>query len=91
MPALDPLVEALLWANIALAGWRLLVRAAFVHRSYGWREALWSVPRVFVGNYVALLAARRAIGLYARILLGAAPHWDKTDHQFPDLPEQAAL
>lgn len=91
MPALDPLVEALLWTNIALVGWRLLVRAAFVYRAYGWREALWSMPRVFVGNYIALLAARRAIGLYARILLGAAPRWDKTDHQFPDLPEHAAL
>jgi bacteriophage N4 adsorption protein B len=89
-PVLDPLVRTLLWANFALVGWRLLVRAAFVHRAYGLREACWSVPRVLVGNYIALFAARRAIGLYVRMLLGAPPRWDKTDHQFPDLPEHAA-
>nr|WP_294809608.1 glycosyl transferase family protein [uncultured Sphingomonas sp.] len=89
-PVPDPSIQALLWANFGLVGWRLLVRAAFVHRAYGWREALWSSPRVLVGNYIALFAARRAIGLYTRMLFGAAPRWDKTDHQFPDLPEQAA-
>lgn len=88
-PVLDPLVQILLWANLALVGWRLLVRAVFVHRAYGWREALWSAPRVLVGNYIALFAARRAIGLYTGMLFGAAPRWDKTDHQFPDLREQA--
>jgi bacteriophage N4 adsorption protein B len=88
MPVPDPEVRMLLWANFALVGWRLLVRGAFVARAYGGREALWSAPRVLVGNYVALFAARRAIGLYIGMLFGAAPRWDKTDHQFPDLPEQ---
>lgn len=87
---LEPAVRTLLWINFVLLGWRLLVRAAFVWRAYGWREALWSAPRVLVGNAIALFAARRAVGLYARILLGAAPHWEKTAHQFPDLPEQRA-
>lgn len=87
MPGLAPAVRALLWANFALLLWRLLVRAAFVQRAYGWGEAFWSAPRVLVGNYIALFAARRAIALYVRILLGAAPRWDKTDHQFPDLPQ----
>ncbi|MDT8759290.1 glycosyl transferase family protein [Sphingomonas psychrotolerans] len=90
MPALSPGIRALLWANFALLVWRLMVRALFVQRAYGWREAFWSAPRVLVGNYIALFAARRAIGLYLRMLLGAPPRWDKTDHQFPDLPEQAA-
>jgi adsorption protein B len=87
MPALTPAVRALLWANFVLLLWRLLVRATFVQRAYGWGEAFWSAPRVLVGNYIALFAARRAIALYVRILLGAAPRWDKTDHQFPDLPQ----
>ncbi|WP_306099084.1 glycosyl transferase family protein [Sphingomonas sp. DG1-23] len=87
MPALSSAVRALLWTNFALLLWLLLVRAAFVQRAYGWREALWSAPRVLVGNYIALFAARRAIALYVRILFGAAPRWDKTDHQFPDLPQ----
>jgi adsorption protein B len=87
MPGLAPAVRALLWANFALLLWRLLVRAVFVQRAYGWSEAFWSAPRVLVGKYIALFAARRAIALYVRILLGAAPRWDKTDHQFPDLPQ----
>lgn len=87
-PALPPLMQALLWVNIALLGWRLLVRALFVWRGYGWREAMWSVPRVFIGNIIALLAARRALLAYVTMLAGATPRWDKTDHQFPDHPER---
>ena len=65
------------------------MRAAFVRRAYGWREAAWSLPRVFVGNFVALLAARRAAFLYVRMLTGGVPLWDKTDHQFPGATERA--
>jgi adsorption protein B len=89
-PMLDPRVQLLLWANFGLVAWRLLVRAAFVHRAYGWREAGLSAPRVLVGNWIALFAARRAIGLYMRMLFGAPPRWDKTEHQFPDSPEHFA-
>jgi glycosyl transferase family 2 len=78
-----PLAGGLLWANIALLGWRFAVRALFVGRSYGGGQALWSVPRMFVGNFIALLAARRALMLYLEMLAGAPPRWDKTDHQFP--------
>lgn len=89
-PSLPPLMQGLLWVNLALLGWRLVMRALFVWRAYGWREALWSAPRVFVGNLVALLAARRAMVAYAAMLAGGRPRWDKTDHQFPDDPERAA-
>ena len=75
--------SGLLWANIALLGWRFAARALFVWRSYGGREAWWSAPRMFVGNFIALLAARRALTLYVEMLAGAPPRWDKTDHQFP--------
>ncbi|MET0310211.1 MAG: glycosyl transferase family protein [Sphingomonas sp.] len=85
----SPIVQALLWANLALLGWRLAVRAAFVGRAYGWRDGLLSVPRILVANYISLLAARRASVAYARLLAGSAPQWDKTEHQFPD-PELAA-
>lgn len=89
-PALPPLLAGLAWTNLALFGWRLAMRALFVARAYGWREALLSAPRVLIGNYIALLAARRALFLYLRILAGAAPHWDKTAHQFPDTEHIAA-
>ncbi|WP_066799800.1 glycosyl transferase family protein [Sphingomonas soli] len=90
-PALPPLIQDLLWVNFALLGWRLGVRGLFVWRGYGWREAFWSVPRAFVGNLIALLAARLALIAYIRMLAGAAPRWDKTDHQFPDDPEHVAV
>lgn len=88
-PGLPQWVENLLWINVALFGWRLAVRALFVWHAYGWREAMWSPSRVFVGNFIALFAARRALGIYLHILAGAPPRWDKTDHQFPDNVEQA--
>lgn len=90
LPAQSPLMQALLWTNLALLLWRLAVRAAFVGRAYGWREALWSAPRVLSSNAVALLAARRALFDYVRMLRGAPAHWDKTAHQFPDLAQEHA-
>ncbi|WP_174286271.1 glycosyl transferase family protein [Sphingomonas bacterium] len=76
----DWLVEV----NLMLLGWRLAMRMAFTGRAYGWREAWWSVPRFVVGNYVALLAARRALTRYVAMLRGAPMVWDKTRHAFPD-------
>lgn len=89
VPAPSGLIQALLAVNLLLLLWRLCIRAIFVHRCYGWRQALWSAPRLVVGNYVALLAARRAFTLYFGILRGSAPRWDKTAHQFPEDPERA--
>jgi adsorption protein B len=80
----------LIAANLALLLWRFAMRAVFVARAYGWREACWSVPRVLVGNYIALLAARRAAWLYLGMLRGAPLRWDKTAHSFPDDPERVA-
>ncbi len=78
-----PMVR-LLRINAALLAWRLLARAGFTGSAYGWREALWSLPRAFVGNLIALLAARRAMTAYVRSLRGAALRWDKTRHVFPE-------
>ena len=80
----------LIAVNTLLLGWRLVMRALFTGAAYGWREALWSLPRAFVGNLIALLAARRAITRYVAQLAGATPVWDKTAHQFPaHLPDTA--
>lgn len=89
-PALPPWTRWLLTFNLYLLGWRLLVRAAITGSAYGWLDALLSVPRAFVGNIVALAAARRAVFAYARILAGSVPQWDKTAHHFPDDAEQLA-
>lgn len=79
----------LLVANTALLGWRLATRMIFTGRSYGLREAFWSLPRFVVGNFVALNAAPRALVRYIGMLRGAAPVWDKTRHEFPDAAAMA--
>ncbi|MEG3087556.1 glycosyl transferase family protein [Sphingomonas sp. PB4P5] len=81
-PLIEPL-PTLLSVNASLLLWRLSVRAAFTWRTYGKRQAAWSVPRAFVGNIVAMVAAQRALLRYVGMLRGAAPRWDKTDHLFP--------
>ena len=75
----------LLVANAAILAWRIAVRAAVTAHVYDAREAWWSVPRLVVGNYIALLAARRAAWRYLLMLRGEALVWDKTRHDFPDL------
>jgi adsorption protein B len=43
------------------------------------------VPRLVVGNIIAMLAAARAVSLH---LGGGAKRWDKTRHIFPaELPQ----
>ena len=87
---LAPWMRGLIAINIALLSWRVLVRAAFTGSAYGWRDALLSVPRIAVGNAIAMLAARRAFFAYLRMLAGAVPQWDKTAHHFPDDPGRVA-
>ncbi|WP_319938059.1 glycosyl transferase family protein [Sphingomonas sp. S2-65] len=83
-PNVPPALAWVLRLNALLLAWRTAVRALFVYRAYGWREAALSVPRTMVANYIALLAARRALFLYLGILAGGAPRWEKTAHHFPD-------
>ena len=83
-PQVSGPMELLLRVNAALLVWRLAWRAVFTWHAYGWRQAGWSLPRAFVGNLIALLAARRAIFGYVRSLRGKALVWDKTRHVFPD-------
>lgn len=80
----SPIDDRLGWlvvlATILLV-WRLGMRAHFTARSHGLRQAFWSVPRVFMANIVAMLAARRALWLYCRMLRSGEVIWDKTTHQ----------
>ncbi len=80
-----PIAFWLLVANVALLSWRLIMRMIFTGRCYGAREGFWAVPRFLVGNLVSLIAAPRAVFVYIGMLRGAAPVWDKTQHEFPDL------
>ncbi|GGO92640.1 glycosyl transferase family protein [Stakelama pacifica] len=90
-PAISTPMRMVLSATLLLLCWRLTVRAWFSGRLYGWRQGLWSLPRAMVGNYIALLAARRALTRYIAMLFGAAIRWDKTVHRFPETEEEMAL
>ena len=81
---LDPTLVTLLQVNGWLLGWRVLMRACFTASAYGFAQGLLSIPRLVVGNVIAVLAAARAISIH----LGGGPkRWDKTRHIFPaELP-----
>ena len=82
---LSPGLLTLLTINGWLLAWRILMRAAFTTAAYGLGEGLLSIPRVVVGNVIAMLAAARAVSLH---LGGGAKRWDKTRHIFPaELPQ----
>jgi len=76
----SPVLAFLLKLNAVLLGWRILVRAGFVTATYGLGQGLLSIPRLVVGNVIAMLAVKRAIGLHAA---GGPRRWDKTLHIFP--------
>jgi adsorption protein B len=81
---LDPTLVLLLTVNGWLLGWRVLMRAYFTASAYGVGQGLLAIPRLFVGNVIAMLAAARAVSLH---LSGGPKRWDKTRHVFP--PEYA--
>ena len=82
---LSPGLITLLTINGWLLAWRVLMRAGFTTAAYGLGEGLRSVPRLVVGNVIAMLAAARAVSLH---LGGGATRWDKTRHIFPaELPQ----
>jgi adsorption protein B len=82
---IDPLLLQLLAINGWLLAWRILMRACFTAWAYGLVQGLMSVPRLVVGNVIAILAAFRALAIHAG---GGATRWDKTQHIFPaELPQ----
>ena len=64
------------------------MRVLFTASTYGWGEGIRSIPRLLVGNLVAIAAAARAVSLY----VGRKPQaWDKTRHTFPkELPGEVS-
>ena len=76
----DALLLWLLGLNLASFIWRAAMRYAFTAREYGRAEGLRAVMRIPVANVVSIMAGRRALFAYLRTLGGAAPIWDKTEH-----------
>ncbi|MEN3972454.1 glycosyl transferase family protein [Sphingomicrobium sp. XHP0235] len=80
MPEVSPVLGSLLVANAVLLTWRVLMRALFTTMTYGPMQGLLSIPRLVVGNVIAIFASWRALRLH----VGRRPlQWDKTDHVFP--------
>ncbi len=73
-------LATLLWINLWLLAWRIFMRAAFTASNYGVRQGMIAVPRMVVGNFIAVFAAFRAIAIH---LTGGPPRWEKTAHVFP--------
>ncbi|MGV3730128.1 MAG: glycosyl transferase family protein [Sphingopyxis sp.] len=84
-------MQWLLALNALLLCWRMGMRVHFAARDHGWREGLFALPRAFVANVIAMLAARRAVLLYWRILQSGEVIWDKTDHSEADAAVADAL
>lgn len=80
-------MQALLWLNAALLGWRLLMRAHFTARLHGFLEGFRAIPRAIVANIVNFLATLRALARYRDGLEGAGQSWGKTAHRFPGAAE----
>jgi bacteriophage N4 adsorption protein B len=77
------LLAGLLRLNAGLLVWRLAMRFGFVAHAYGWREGLRSIPRVFIGNIIAMRAARLAVTRYLIARRTGVTVWGKTAHNFP--------
>lgn len=76
----DPLLSALLLANLASFVWRAIVRFGFTAREYGAAEGLRAVARIPLANVIAIMSGRRALAAYVRSLRGGAQLWEKTRH-----------
>lgn len=67
---------------------RIAHRMLFTGRIYGWEQALLSVPRMVVGNFVAFLAASRAVKQFTvHMITGKPMVWDKTTHAYPSVDQ----
>src|SRR5687768_3394 len=80
-----PMLGELLVLNLLFMCNRVLQRAYFVGRYYGWKHALLSAIRTPVNNLINFCAAMRAWRQFlAHLATGKKLTWDKTAHVYPD-------
>lgn len=75
-----PELKLMLAITTAAVAWRAVWRFGFTAHEYGVREGLRSIFRMPVANLIAIMAGRRALVAYIRVLRGEIVHWDKTRH-----------
>ena len=89
-PPGSPLLQILLWVNLAGVAQRFAVRFCCTAREFGWRQGLLAIPRTFVSNIIAIMAGRRAVLQYVASLHGGRVRWEKTDHHgHPSIGQRA--
>jgi adsorption protein B len=77
--------------NLGVAAWRAGMKARFVACLYGPWQALLSVPRLVLGNFIGIFATARAVAQFARHRVTGKPlRWLKTAHTFPTKPEEVS-
>lgn len=81
-PLAAPL-QILLLLNALFLLWRLAMRFVFTAGIYGVAQGLIAIPRMVVANIITIMAARRAMVIYCKMLLGGPLLWDKTHHVIP--------
>ncbi|HJZ74665.1 MAG TPA: cyclic di-3',5'-guanylate-activated glycosyltransferase NrfB [Vicinamibacterales bacterium] len=84
----DRWLTLLLQVNLLLMTNRIGQRVFFVSNYYGLAEAVWSVPRLFWGNFINFLANCRALRQIVQHGDARRVAWDKTTHDFPTLGEE---
>ncbi len=80
--------DSLLWKIIIVDSWllayRIIQKIISVQAIYNLKQALFSVPRGVVGNFINFMATMRAARMYfAHKILGKPIVWLKTAHAFP--------
>lgn len=78
-----PASAAMMGAATLMLLWRLGMRFGFVTATYGWGEGLRAIPRIAIGNAIAMLAARQAVARYLVARRTGEAAWGKTAHMFP--------
>ena len=84
----DRWLTLLLQVNLVLMTNRIGQRLFFVSSFYGLIEGVWSLPRLFWGNFINFLANCRAIRQILQHGDARRVAWDKTAHDFPTLGEE---
>jgi adsorption protein B len=80
----EGLFGAVVTLNVGAFFLRLLQRAWFVSRIYGWENGILSGPRLIAGTIVNAAATLRALRQFALSkITGRKLTWDKTMHHFP--------
>ena len=80
------LPTGLVYTNLALLTWRILVRAGFTAHVDGAALAALTPLHMLLGNIVAIGAAGRAVLMYLGMVRSGRVRWDKTAHVFPIAP-----